>query len=191
MQSSARNPWNKVLFPVLFFLVFVCAGKGFAFSVRAGKSVYSPGEPIAVHFSGFVTETDWITIVPADAPDDHYDEWYYTHGEPFGVLTFKGLSPGTYEVRAYCCWQPGRPGHGGYNVQARYRFTVGQAQQGRTERSPARIPGRVCRQLRPGDPYYDGWVSCCDVGNGRSRWVKRSSGEAKDYRGTCNYWGIY
>lgn len=51
--------------------------------------------------------------------------------------------------------------------------------------------GKVCRNLRKGDPYYSGWISCCDIAKGKSRWKKRSTGKAGDYNGTCKSWGIH
>lgn len=185
--TQAISKVSKVaLFNILIALpLLVMTSYAFAFSVSTDKQTYSIGESIQVAYNGFATETDWVTIVRSSAATDSYAEWYYTQGNQSGSLTFKPLQEGTYEVRAYCCWQPGRPGHGGYNVRARKTINVvaGGGSGGNSS-------GRVCRDLRPGDPYYSGWVSCCDIGNGKSNWKKRSTGQVTPYDGTCNSWGI-
>jgi hypothetical protein len=53
------------------------------------------------------------------------------------------------------------------------------------------VSGPVCRDLVEGEPYFAGWKSCCDEGNGRSLWVRRwGGGKAESYSGDCRYWGI-
>lgn len=47
----------------------------------------------------------------------------------------------------------------------------------------------VCRSLVEGDPYYNGWSSCCDTEEGKSFWVSRY-GSSGTYNGDCCYWGI-
>lgn len=48
----------------------------------------------------------------------------------------------------------------------------------------------VCRELVEGDPWYSGWSSCCDSGDGESYWVSRSGSGTGTYGGDCCYWGI-
>lgn len=48
----------------------------------------------------------------------------------------------------------------------------------------------ICRDLQEGDKHYSDWTRCCDIGGGKSRWWKRSTGKAEDYNGTCKSLGI-
>ena len=85
------------------------------------RDVHVTGEPITVFFSGLPgNNTDWITIVPADARDSAWGDWKYTRGNTEGVLEFGPKAPGEYEIRVYYDWAGG----GGYEVQHRHRFTV-------------------------------------------------------------------
>jgi hypothetical protein len=89
---------------------------------RTMKRTYFEGEPIEVEFSGLPGYSqDWITVVSATAPENAQGEWFYTGGVKSGSHTFSGLVPGDYEVRVYFDWPDG-----GYIVQSRYGFTVGQ-----------------------------------------------------------------
>lgn len=89
-------------------------------AVKTQKLAYPPNQGIEVEFSGFPgNQSDWITIVPANAADNTYQEWFYTSGKSSGTHTFKGFPAGDYEVRGYFNWSAG-----GYNVQARSRFSV-------------------------------------------------------------------
>lgn len=88
--------------------------------LATSKRAYAPGEPVTVLFGGFPgSQTDWITIVEATAPDRSYAEWFYLQGEREGRRTFKGLRTGSYELRAYYDWPAGD-----YRVQGRYPFAV-------------------------------------------------------------------
>lgn len=105
----------------------VPAGK----QVATQKTVYAPNEAILVNYANLPGNSgDWITIVPANAPDDTYEEWFYTEGQRSGSRQFNGLAPGSYEVRVYHNWPDG-----GYVVQDRYRFTVGTQTQTQTPAS--------------------------------------------------------
>jgi hypothetical protein len=168
---------------LIALLLLLLSPTAMAFNVSTTKATYAEGEQITVTYNGFVSDTDWITIVSQGTPTDSYGEWSYTRGSAWGSMTFKGLKPGTYEVRAYCCWQPGRPGHGGYNVKARHTFNVVGKQAG--ERTKG-----LCRDLRPGEPYYKEWSRCCDRADGKSDWTKRSTGKTSPFEGNCNAWGI-
>jgi len=151
-----------------------------AFSVQTEKSNYQAGETIKVRFSGFATSKDWISIAYKGESSKDYESYKYTNGAQYGTLSFGGLPEGLYEVRAFCCWQPGRPGNGGYNIKSRYAFTVGRASQ----------DWKVCRSLRSGEPHYSGWSHCCDLDDGRSAWTSRKTGQTSHYGATCSYYGI-
>ncbi|MBV5260501.1 hypothetical protein FLX56_18995 [Synechococcus moorigangaii CMS01] len=89
--------------------------------VATQKATYAPSEPILVNYANLPGNAgDWITVVPTSAPDDSYEQWFYTDGQRSGSYQFEGLAPGSYEVRVYHNWPDG-----GYVVQDRYRFTVG------------------------------------------------------------------
>jgi hypothetical protein len=98
-------------------------GRSSGFVIRTPKQVYSRDEAISVEFRGFPgNDQDWITVVKASAANDHYDQWFYTKGKQDGSLKFDALPPGEYEARAYFDWPKG-----GYTIQARYAFTVGDS----------------------------------------------------------------
>jgi hypothetical protein len=88
-------------------------------AIRTKKAVYAPNEPIVVEFSGFPATNDWITVVEPSAPASSYGQSIYTEKRRDGSLTFDGFAAGEYEARAYLNWP-----QGGYNIQARYAFTV-------------------------------------------------------------------
>jgi hypothetical protein len=91
--------------------------------IRTLKDVYTPNERIQVKFNNLPgNKTDWITIRPAETPDDTYDElrWEYTYGRENGTMTFESLPPGEYEVRLYFDWK----NTGSYQVRDRYFFRV-------------------------------------------------------------------
>ena len=71
--------------------------------LNTNKSNYNVNEPIKVLYHGMPgnRSDEWITIVPAGTPTSVYDQWTYLKGKTEGTLDFKGLPPGTYEVRAF------------------------------------------------------------------------------------------
>lgn len=92
-------------------------------TVRSAQAVYASGEPVRMQFFGLPgNDSDWITVVRADAADDSYDEqrWAYTEGRKQGTMAFDGLPPGEYEARVYFNWEE----NGGYEVRDRARFRV-------------------------------------------------------------------
>lgn len=109
---------------VLFFYLIPQAYstvQGQFYELSLNKSNFAVNEQIVVNYGDFGGyKQDWITIVPADAPVTSYKEWYYTNGRTSGSMAFKGLSAGTYEVRAYANWPIGK-----YHVRNSIRFTVG------------------------------------------------------------------
>lgn len=80
-------------------------------SVVLDKATYKPGERIEVRFHGILnpTEKDWLALVPAGCPIQHYDdEWSYTKKQSSGSLTFRApYQGGIYEVRLFADWETG------------------------------------------------------------------------------------
>ena len=62
---------------------------------------------------------DWVTVVPAGAPDNQWGAWTYTNGQSSGVLKLENLAAGDYEARIYFDWPTG-----GFNVMERLRFSA-------------------------------------------------------------------
>jgi serine/threonine protein kinase len=92
----------------------------YASRIATEKSVYRNNEPIVVNYSGLPgNRKDWITIVRSSAPDNTYNQWFYTKGNKSGNHTFNGVEAGAYEIRLYYDWP-----RGGYNVLRRHKFTV-------------------------------------------------------------------
>jgi TolB-like protein len=88
--------------------------------LSADKTVFNSGDRITVKFSGMQgSKFDWITLVKSDASDSTYAEWTYTNGAKSGSYTFKGVEPGSYEIRAYFDWPAG-----GYNVKKRLKIII-------------------------------------------------------------------
>ncbi|MEW6366900.1 MAG: hypothetical protein AB1714_19915 [Acidobacteriota bacterium] len=105
-------------------------------SLGTDKAVYAPNEPIVVTFSGMPgAAQDWLTIAPAGSSAQTYGQWFFTGGKAEGTLTFHGLAPGHYEVRAYYDW----PG-GGYDVIGRWAITVEQSSPNSPPRQPNQPP---------------------------------------------------
>lgn len=101
-------------------LLLLCAPAEAA-SVRTEKPLYASNEPIIVFYQDFPgNKSDWMTIMPANAPDNTYEEWQFTNGSRSGRFRFRGLPAGTYEVRGYYNWDDTET----YTVQTRYRFTI-------------------------------------------------------------------
>jgi hypothetical protein len=88
--------------------------------LRTSAAVYRTDQLVAVQYSRMPgSRHDWITIVPAGAPEDTYGEWAWL-GQPAGTHRFgRLLAPGRYEVRAYEDWPAGE-----FTVRARATFEV-------------------------------------------------------------------
>lgn len=111
---------------LIILLAVLCFSFAYAGDMRLDKEVYKPQEKIAVSFSGFPgNNQDWITIVPEGTAFNKYGQWFYTKGIADGIIYFHGLPEGNYEVRSYYNWPDG-----GYNVQDRLSFIVGESQKG-------------------------------------------------------------
>lgn len=91
--------------------------------VKTDKNVYSTGETIQVSFfNASGSNSDWICIVPAGAPDNDAGNYQYLPSNVSqGVLTFEAPPPGRYEVRAYYNYSLR-----GYVVSARHSFSVAE-----------------------------------------------------------------
>ncbi len=68
----------------------------------------------------------------------------------------------------------------------------------KSQKPSSAIPGanqfnnrRVCRTLNPGERFYKSWATCCDIGNGKSRWKNRFTNKISDWKGSCSKWGVY
>jgi len=70
---------------------------------RAAATVKAPAQAVAgsavqVSWTGPNNPDDYVTVVPADAPDSRYDAYFYTASANPGTLRTP-LTPGAYEVR--------------------------------------------------------------------------------------------
>lgn len=165
----------RALLPVALVVALV-AGPALAQTVSLPKRTYAPGEAVVVTVTNVASPRDWVTVVPAGTPTDSYGSWDWV--EQAGSLTFTGLAPGAYEVRAYCCWVPGRPGHGGYNVRSRVAFTVGARGGGSGQQVSLSVPSRVGVGERivveyTAEPAHESdWISIAPVGAADDAYVR-------------------
>jgi hypothetical protein len=88
--------------------------------LQTSASLYRTDQLVVVDYSGMPgTKHDWITIVPADAPNDAYGEWAWL-GETSGTHRFgRLLKPGRYQVRAFENWPAGQ-----FTIKGRVDFEV-------------------------------------------------------------------
>ncbi len=94
--------------------------KGTQTTLRTDKEVYVANENIVVEFANLPGNAkDWLTIVGANTPPETEGQFFYTGGKKSGLLTFKGLPVGDYEVRVFYDWPAG-----GHAVQVRTAFRV-------------------------------------------------------------------
>ncbi len=84
------------------------------------KTIFAPGEKIAVNYSGFQgSGKDWISIAAKGLADDKYTVWQYTPGGSSGTVTFDGMAYGEYELRGYY--------NNEWTVRTRVSFRVGNS----------------------------------------------------------------
>ena len=85
----------------------------------SARGVYAPFESVTVSYSNLAGyDGDYITIVPANTPDDYYAEWYSTSGQKSGTMTFTNtLDQNIYEIRYH-------PDNDDSLILARARFNV-------------------------------------------------------------------
>ena len=108
------------LWAILAMAFLVVPGLASALEISLDKDVYMQHEANVVTYEAMPGNSqDWMTIVPAGADDNTYDEWAYIQGQTHGQLTFTGLNPGQYELRVYFNWPDG-----GYEVQYRHPVNV-------------------------------------------------------------------
>ncbi len=182
MMHKWAAPRNLAhLLAVALFFVF-SSQTAEAWSVRTSKETYSPGENITIYYNNFSDPKDWISVVKANSASSHYVNGYWSYiSEDSGAHTFKGLPAGSYEVRAYCCWGST---HGGYDIKARQRFTVGATGGGETSASRGSVNGKYSGLLQtlhcPGDQSrygsfsdwgYWGGGTWCDQSASAGYWV--------------------
>ena len=106
--------------PVLVFLVLLLPLQAHAAEIRLITPHAWPGQQITFAFSNMPgNEQDWITIVPAEADDTTWGEYFYTESAIGGVHSFSAQEPGEYEIRAYADWPDG-----GFQVIARGHVEV-------------------------------------------------------------------
>ena len=90
--------------------------------VLAGPSLSATlvKKTVKVHWQGTPgNQQDWITVVPADTPDDVWGNWIYLKGKTSGTFVVQDLAPGKYEARLYLDWPKGK-----FNVVERAAFSV-------------------------------------------------------------------
>jgi hypothetical protein len=91
--------------------------------VTLDKASFASNEEIRVTWHGLPggtgTQGDWITIIPANAPENTWGKWWYTGGQQSGSHNAGVFTPGEYEVRVYFDWP-----RAGYVVQSRLAITV-------------------------------------------------------------------
>ena len=91
--------------------------------VTLDKASFASNEEIRVTWHGLPGGTgakgDWITIIPANAPENTWGKWWYTGGRQSGAHNAGVLTPGEYEVRVYFDWP-----RISYVVQSRLAITV-------------------------------------------------------------------
>lgn len=116
---------NGHIYFIIFSIIIACCCQtghtNVGSLVSTDKITYNYGEVIKVNFSNALgKESDWICIVPSDAPDTEAGDYKnMPKGLTEGVLTFNSPSPGKYEVRAYYNYR-----NKGYAVSARHSFSV-------------------------------------------------------------------
>lgn len=89
-------------------------------TLQTSAPVYDTSQLVVVQYSGMPgTKHDWITIVPADAPNESYGEWAWL-GPVSGTHRFgRLLKPGRYQVRAFENWPAGA-----FTIKGRVDFEV-------------------------------------------------------------------
>ena len=143
------------LFLLLACIFCICLSPSFSQSVSLSKTVFTPGERIAVTYSGFPgNQADWISIAKAGSPDPQYISWVYTEGNRSGTMTFDGLSYGDYEVRGYY--------NGENTIRTRMQFRVGNVDQNLVVRTskPSYLPNEKIIVEYSGLPgHTSDWIS--------------------------------
>ena len=89
-------------------------------TLHTSAPVYDTSQLVVVQYSGMPgTKHDWVTIVPADAPNEAYGEWAWL-GPASGTHRFgRLLKPGRYQVRAFENWPAGE-----FTIKGRVDFEV-------------------------------------------------------------------
>ena len=96
---------------LLMIMIFFPATAYSSSTLRLDKTIFSPGEEIAVHFSvaDQVAQDAWIGIIPSSVPhgseaenDQHDLTYQYLQGKQGGTLMFKAPAvAGDYDFRMH------------------------------------------------------------------------------------------
>lgn len=172
------------LLPLAFLCTALCTVT-FAQSVHLTKSIYAPGERIAVNFSGFPGNAkDWISIAHPGSAEDKYIVWKYTDGRQNGTMEFDGLAYGDYEIRAY------------YNnestVRARVFFKVGNADQNlsvKTLQPSYKQSEEIVVQFSGFPGNSKDWISLAQPGSAEDKYIVWQYTNGKQ-SGTMDFAGL-
>ncbi len=106
---------------MMLFALLPAAGQNPA--VTTQRNYYDPGETVTIVLSELPgNPTDWVAIVPEEAPENTWGRWQYTRGIEDGMIDLPApMEPGVYQVRLYLDWQ----GTASYDVADRHTFWVG------------------------------------------------------------------
>jgi len=117
---------TRLFYQSLLFWSLLCstAWVAAAPSLKASQAQYPVDQPVVIEFSELPgNKKDWIVIsTPTATAVKPGTNKQYTQGETSGSLNFGVLPPGVYEARLYFNYPVG-----GYKVQARAPFVVGDA----------------------------------------------------------------
>lgn len=102
---------RKANIGLVFMSIMIAAGAAGAQSLELDRSVFQPGDTIAVAFfapSGFARDA-WVGIIPSNVPhgseavnDQHDMTYQYLEKRTSGTLTFAApTKPGTYDFRMH------------------------------------------------------------------------------------------
>lgn len=88
--------------------------------MRTEKKVYARYENIVVIYKNFPgNKYDYISLAYSGKNETDYYEYDWTYGNVNGKLTFSGVEPGEYEVRAHLRYY-----NGSQEINKRYKFRV-------------------------------------------------------------------
>lgn len=69
-------------------------------------------------------------------------------------------------------------------------FKTRSCKRSKSKRAKTGNNQRICRNLERNEKYYSNWISCCDVGNNKSRWVNRANRQDNVWNGSCRSYGM-
>jgi hypothetical protein len=151
------------------------------YAVSTNASSYYTGGSITVYWhapANHVT-SDWVSVYAVGAPNSNYNSWASVPAGTSGTLTLTAPSTtGTYQVRYIY-----------YGTDSSYQ-TAAVSNSFSVVTAPP--PGYyICRNLRSGDPYYPGWVYCCDNSERtQSYWIASGATTGSWYGNSCYGYGL-